>query len=84
MSTEVALSSCEDSRILLFALEYADNVMLLSECLNKLQVFLDLSISVNIFGMHFDSSKCMMSLQGSEPNLILGKEQWDKVDNFGY
>ncbi|VDP82162.1 unnamed protein product [Echinostoma caproni] len=45
-------------------LEYADDILLLSDDPGKLQAFLDsLNASVAMFGMRFAPSKCKMLLQ---------------------
>ncbi|MBM6549358.1 reverse transcriptase family protein, partial [Streptococcus dysgalactiae subsp. equisimilis] len=95
MILEIALSSCENSGIQLFPggsvlsdLEYADDVVLLSEDAGKLQAFLDgLNYSVGVFGMRFAPSKCKMLLHdwvGPAPNLILAGEVIERVDKFCY
>ena len=91
---ENALSSCEDSGIELLPggklsdLEYADDIVLLSEDPGKLQALLNcLSNSVGMFGMRFAPSKCKMLLQDwvdSTPNLTLSGEEIEAVDKFCY
>ncbi|VDP92533.1 unnamed protein product [Echinostoma caproni] len=85
---ETALSSCEDSGIDLLPggrlsdLDYADDIVLLSEDPDKLQTFLDnLNTNVAISGMRFAPSKCKMLLQdwvGPAPSLILPGEPEDE------
>lgn len=61
-------------------LEYADNVVLLSEDLSKSQTFLDhVKDGVSMFGTHFLPSNCEMLLQnwaGSKPNLFLAEDRF--------
>jgi hypothetical protein len=91
---DTALSSCDDSGIeflpggKLSDLEYADDVVLLSENTGKLQVFLnELNSCVAMFGMRFAPSKCKMLLQdwvGPAPTLTLAGEPLAEVDKFCY
>ncbi|VDP26324.1 unnamed protein product [Echinostoma caproni] len=91
---EIALSSCEDSGIDLLsdsrlsALEYADDIVLLTEDRGELQAFLDgLNASVSLFGIRFAPSKCKMLLQdwvGPVPRLTLTGEVIDQMDKLCY
>lgn len=67
---------------------YAHGVVLPSEDLNNLPVFLDRpSPRVDMFGLSFAHGKCKMSFQGlNAAKLIrfLTREQLAKVDRFGY
>lgn len=78
-----ALSPCENSDIDVYLnaklsdLEYADNVVLLSEDVCKLQAFLNcLNGTKDIFGMHIASLKGKISSEdctGSKLNLVLAE-----------
>lgn len=70
MITEIALSSCENSRIAIFSnrnlsdFECALDVVIPTEGLSVLQVFLDLlEDNVGRFGLRSGPSKCQMLLQ---------------------
>ncbi|VDP41817.1 unnamed protein product, partial [Echinostoma caproni] len=94
MIIETALSSCEDSGIDLLPggrlsdLQYADDIVILSEDPGKLQGFLEsLSAGVAMFGMRFALSKCKMLLQdwvGPAPSLVPTGELIEQVDKFCY
>lgn len=69
MVVEIGLCPCENSGTNICSdrkpcdLEYADNVVLLSEDLMKLQVILDrLNDSTGMFGIRFAPSKCKLLL----------------------
>lgn len=82
---EVALSSCDNSRIDICSnwnlsdLEYEVDVTLLSKGSSKVQVSLGLlNDSVSIFDLHFEPSTCKMPLQnwiGLEPNFVFSGDQ---------
>nr|CAX83711.1 endonuclease-reverse transcriptase [Schistosoma japonicum] len=91
---EVTLSSAEFSGIdilpggPLIDLEYADDIVLFGEDTDKIQSLLvALSNNARMFGMRFSPSKCKLLLQdwpASTPELRIGSEEVECVDNFTY
>lgn len=94
MTIEIALSLFENSRLNiysdrnLFDSEYADDVVLLSAHLHKLQFFRHrLNDSAAMNGMRFSTLKCTMLLKdwtGSKLDLVLTGEHMNGVDKFNY
>ena len=91
---EITLSSTEFSGIdllpggSLIDLEYADDIVLFGEDADKMQsLLLELSNNARMFGMRFSPSKCKLLLQdwpASTPELRIGSEVVERVDNFTY
>ncbi|KAH9594680.1 hypothetical protein MS3_00000429 [Schistosoma haematobium] len=72
----------------LIDLEYADDIVLFGEDADKMQSLLvALSNNARMFGMRFSPSKCKLLLQdwsASTPELRIGSEVVERVDNFTY
>lgn len=72
----------------LLDLEYADDIVLICDCLQNCQVALDrLALAVSRFGLCFAPSKCKALLQdwqGPTPALTLGGDQLEVVPKFNY
>ncbi|VDP04490.1 unnamed protein product [Schistosoma margrebowiei] len=69
-------------------LEYTDDIVLFVEDADKMQSLLvALSSNVSMFGMHLSTSKSKLLLQdwsSSTPQLRIGSEVVERVDNFTY
>ncbi|CAH8675424.1 unnamed protein product [Schistosoma haematobium] len=91
---EITLSSTEFSGIDLLPggplidLEYTDDIVLFGEDADKMQsLLIALSNNARMFGMRFSPSKCKLLLQdwsASTPELRIGSEVVERVDNFTY